>query len=124
MSDEKFVVHDSGKRIDFPSGMRRDTTEGKINWMLIRPGPMMRRWAQHLTTAVAKYDNTRKPGEPRNWELANSDAELERFQEAAARHFEQWLSHEQDGQDHAASVFFNINAFEHLKSKLSKGGKK
>lgn len=113
----EFGVKDSGKRLEFASGMVRDTTEGKLNWLLVRPGPMLRRWAAHLTTAAAKYDNTRQPGEPRNWQLARGRAELERFQESAARHFESWLNGERD-EDHAAGVFFNINGAEYVEDIL------
>lgn len=99
--------------------MVRDTTEGKINYMLVRPGPMLKRWAAHLSRAASKYDNTRKPGEPRNWQLARGLAEFERFQESAARHFEQWLSGDRD-EDHAAGVFFNINGAEYVLEQLKK----
>lgn len=99
--------------------MVRDTTEGKINYMLIRPGPMLKRWAAHLSRAASKYDNTRKPGEPRNWQLARGLAEFERFQESAARHFEQWLNGDRD-EDHAAGVFFNINGAEYVLEQLQK----
>jgi hypothetical protein len=113
----EFEVKDSGNRQQFDSGMVRDTTEGKINFLLIRPGPMFRRWAEHLSKAAAKYDNTRKPGEPRNWQLAEGMAEYERFQESAARHFELWLEGETD-EDHAAGIFFNVNGAEYVKAKL------
>jgi hypothetical protein len=113
---DAFQIKDSGERRSFAGGMVRDVTEGKINWLLIRPGPMMKRWAQHLSKAAAKYDNTRKPGEPRNWQLAEGLEEYERFQESAARHFEQWLAGEHD-EDHAAAVFFNINGAEYIKEK-------
>jgi hypothetical protein len=114
---QEFEVKDSGRREQFDSGMVRDTTEGKINFLLIRPGPMFKRWAEHLSKAAAKYDNTRKPGEPRNWQLAEGLAEYERFQESAARHFELWLEGKDD-EDHAAGVFFNINGAEYVKAKL------
>jgi hypothetical protein len=116
--DAGYTVKDSGERLRFGSGMQRDTTVGKLNWLLIRPGPMLRRWAQHLSTAAAKYDTEREPGEPRNWQLAEGMAELERFQESAARHFEQWLNNERD-EDHAAAVFFNINGAEYVRDKLT-----
>jgi hypothetical protein len=117
----EFSVKDSGQREQFESGMVRDTAEGKINWTLVRPGPMLRRWAEHLSKAASKYDNTRNPGEPRNWQLASGLAELERFQESAARHFEQWLAGDRD-EDHAAGVFFNINGAEYVRDKLVQQG--
>lgn len=113
----EFAVKDSGKRLEFDGGMVRDTTEGKVNYMLIRPGPMFKRWAAHLSKAAGKYDNTRSPGEPRNWQLARGLAEFERFQESAARHFEQWLNGDRD-EDHAAGVFFNINGAEYVLEQL------
>lgn len=115
MSD--FVTADSGKRLEFESGMKRDTADGKINWLLIRPGPMLRRWAELMTRGSVKYESDRKPGEIRNWQKANGIAELERFKESAARHFEQWLAGDRD-EDHAAGVFFNINGAEYVESLL------
>ena len=54
----------------------------------------------------------------RNWELANSVEEMERFKSSASRHFVQWMSDLNDGEDHAVAVLFNINAAEFLKQKL------
>lgn len=105
-----FQVLDSGVRVDYPSGMRRDTNEGKPNHLLLRDGPMFLRWAMQLTRGAVKYGK-------RNWQLANSEAEYERFKESACRHFEQWLAGETD-EDHAAAVFFNINAAEFTKEKI------
>jgi hypothetical protein len=116
--EQEYGVPDSGERHEFGSGMVRDTSEGKVNFWLVRPGPMFRRWAAHLTRNAVKYDCTRNPGEPRNWQLAQGLAELERFQESACRHFEQWLAGETD-EDHAAAVFFNINGAEYVKERLA-----
>ena len=102
MSDYK--VNDSGERVEYPSGMVRDTQEGKTNYALIRDGVMFHRWAEHLTKGAEKYGK-------RNWCLANSPEEMERFVESACRHFEQWLLGEDD-EDHAAAVMFNIDAAE------------
>ena len=90
--------------------MVRDTSEGKIDYLLVRDGPMYKRWVVHLTQGAKKYTK-------RNWMLANGVEELERFKESAIRHFEQWLEGKTD-EDHASAVFFNINAFEYLKRKL------
>ena len=54
----------------------------------------------------------------RNWEKACSRAEWLRFKASAFRHFMQWLADETD-EDHAAAVFFNINAAETVKAKLN-----
>lgn len=107
MSD--FVIKDSGKREEFSGGMVRDTTEGKINWALTADGPMLKRWAQHLTTGAKKYA-------VRNWMLAEGEVELLRARESAFRHFMQWYNGERD-EDHASAVFFNINEAEYIREK-------
>jgi hypothetical protein len=105
----EMVVKDSGERVVFASGMQRDTTEGKTDYLLVRDGPMLRRWAEHLTKGAVKYDK-------RNWMKAAGYEELARFRESAARHFEQWLAGEVD-EDHAAAVMFGINGAEYVKSR-------
>jgi hypothetical protein len=72
---------------------------------------MFRRWADHLTKGAVKYA-------PRNWMQANGDEELQRFRESALRHFMQWFWGESD-EDHAASVFFNINGAEFVKAQMA-----
>ena len=106
-----FAVLDSGVREEYASGMRRDTQEGKTIYTLIRRGPMFRRWAAHMTLGAEKYGK-------HNWTLACSEEELERFQESAARHFEQWLNGERD-EDHAAAVYFNLNSAEYVRDRLA-----
>lgn len=106
----KFVVKDSGERIEYPSGMHRDVQDGKTDFLLVRDGPMFRRWAEHLTKGATKYGR-------RNWQLASSEEEYERFRTSAARHFEQWLAGDRD-EDHAAAVMFNVNAAEYVKDRL------
>lgn len=106
-----FVVKDSGERVDYPSGMRRDTQDGKTDFTLAIDGPMFERYAEHLTKGAAKYGK-------RNWQLAESEEELERFRSSALRHMIQWLNGHVD-EDHAAAVWFNINAAEMVKEKLN-----
>ena len=108
MSD--FEVKDSGERKHFDSGMVRDTTEGKRDYLLVRDGPMYERWAEHLTKGARKYTK-------RNWMQANGPEELERFRQSAVRHFEAWLRGETD-EDHAAAVFFNINGVEYVREQM------
>lgn len=107
----EFTIRDSGARQEFAGGMVRDTTEGKTNYLSVRFGPMLRRWATHLTAGRAKYPDP-EPGVP-NWTLAEGVAEFLRAKESAARHFEQWLAGDRD-EDHAAAVFFNINLAEYV----------
>ena len=109
MSD--FTVKDSGQRIDYPSGMRRDTQTGKPDYTLIHI-PFLRRFAMHLTRGAAKY------GEG-NWLLANSEEELARFRKSAFRHLIQWLNEEED-EDHMAAVVFNLMAAEYVRGRLGK----
>ena len=109
MSD--FVVKDSGKREEFPSGMRRDTEDGKPDYTLIFDGPMIDRYAEHMTRGAAKYGR-------RNWQHANSEEEMERFRRSAFRHFRKWLAGERD-EDHAAAVIFNLNAYEYVRGRLA-----
>lgn len=111
----EFVVKDSGERKQFESGMVRDTTEGKINFLSVRFGPMLRRWADHLTKGRDKYPDA-APGTP-NWTLASGIEEFLRAKESAARHFEQWVAGDRD-EDHAAAVYFNINVAEYVLEQL------
>lgn len=109
-----FVVKDSGERLDFASGMTRDTSEGKTDYELIFNGPMVTRWAEHLTKGAVKYPDP-EVGKA-NWMRAEGLAEKVRFRKSAVRHFMQWLRGDRD-EDHAAAIFFNINGFEHVRSK-------
>lgn len=113
-----FTIKDSGKRQEFASGMVRDTTDGKINFLSVFVGPMLKRWAAHLTKGRNKYPDP-SPGVP-NWTLATGEAELVRARESATRHFFQWLNGDTD-EDHASATFFNINLAEYVKGKLSDG---
>jgi hypothetical protein len=113
---EKYETKDSGKRQEYDSGMHRDSQENKPRFDLLIPEDMkyddtlLYRWAMLMDRGAGKYGN-------RNWELADSKVELDRFKQSAFRHFMQWISGEED-EDHAAAVFFNVNAVELLKLKL------
>lgn len=107
---EHFTVKDSGDRQQFASGMVRDVTDGKTDYSLIYDGPMIDRWAEHLTKGAKKYAE-------RNWMKAAGVEEMERFRKSAARHFRQWLRGERD-EDHAAAVYFNINGAEYVRDRL------
>jgi len=113
----EFFTKDSGERKSFDSGMNRDTDKDKPKFELLIPkgqkyeDTLMYRWAMLLRRGADKYGL-------RNWELANSVEEMERFKSSASRHFIQWMSDLDDGEDHAAAVLFNINAVEFLKQKM------
>lgn len=115
MSDS-FIIKDSGKREQFASGMVRDTTEGKANYLKVLDGPMFKRWAEHLTKGAAKYPDV-KPGVA-NWTLASGEPEYQRAKESAMRHMIQYLRGDRD-EDHAAAVFFNINLAEYVKERMA-----
>jgi hypothetical protein len=111
---KKFITKDSGARQEFESGMRRDLQDGKPRYDLLIPigwkENMLKRWAELMERGMMKYGY-------RNWEKANSEEEYIRFKSSAFRHFIQWFSGEDD-EDHAAAIFFNVNAAEYLKNKL------
>ena len=106
-----FETKDSGKRIDFDSGMRRDTQDGKVRYDLIYM-PMFKRWAELLTRGAVKYGDN-------NWQLANSEEEYKRFKASAWRHFVQYMNGDRD-EDHACAVWFNLCAMEMVREKLGK----
>jgi len=111
-----FAVKDSGERQSFEGGMVRDVTTGKIDWSRVADGPMLRRWAEHLTKAEPKYPDV-EPGVA-NWTLAAGKPELVRFRKSAWRHFMQWWYGDTD-EDHAAAVLFNINGHEFVKDRMN-----
>lgn len=95
--------------------MKRDTQEGKPDFSLCLAGlpyedEMLTRWAALMTRGAEKYGR-------RNWQLAESKEELDRFKASALRHMYQWVTGEVD-EDHAAAVFFNVAAAEYTKHKL------
>jgi Domain of unknown function (DUF5664) len=108
---------DSGNRIQFSTGMVRDTQDGKARFDLCLPQgihyheQMLTRFAQHMAAGAQKYS-------ARNWENASTQEELERYQASALRHMHQWIAGEDD-EDHAAAVYFNIMGAEYVKYRLS-----
>lgn len=118
VKEDNFTVKDSGKRKSFDSGMVRDVQEGKIQYTRLLDGPMLKRWAEHITKGAVKYPDV-SIGKA-NWTLADGKAELQRFKESAFRHFIEYMSDEDTGEDKAAGVFFNINGAEFVKEKIKK----
>jgi hypothetical protein len=100
-----FETKDSGKRVEYPSGMKREVADDKPDYTLCHL-PMLKRWAEIMTRGKAKYGKD-------NWKRACSQEELDRFKASAFRHFVQWLSGEKD-EDHAAAVIFNLAAAEYV----------
>lgn len=106
----EFETKDSGQRVDFESGMRRDTDNGKPRYDLIPLKPL-KRLAELYARGAVKY------GE-KNWTLANSQEELNRFKASAWRHFVQWQMGETD-EDHAIAVVWNVFAYLTIEDKLN-----
>jgi hypothetical protein len=109
-----YETKDSGARIEYDSGMRRDVQDDKPDFFLCLTDlpykdQLLTRWAALMQRGATKYGR-------RNWQLADSEEEMERFKSSAFRHFMQWVSGEED-EDHAAAVLFNINACEYVKKK-------
>lgn len=103
-----FITKDSGKRVEFESGFRRDTNEGKPRYDLI-PLPQLKRLAELYARGAIKYGDS-------NWQLAKTEVEMKRFKESAFRHFIQWQNGETD-EDHAMAIVFNVFAYDWLKNK-------
>lgn len=72
---------------------------------------LLTRCAVHMAKGANKYAE-------RNWEQFSDEAALERAKSSALRHLMQWITGEDDGEDHAAAVVFNLMAGEHVRSKL------
>jgi len=108
----EYETKDSGERMDYPSGMKRDKQDGKPDFSLCLIPEMpyneqlLTRWAALMTRGAEKYGR-------RNWQLADSEEELERFKGSAMRHFMQFITGETD-EDHAAATLFNINCIVYL----------
>ena len=90
--------------------MVRDVTEGKTDYSLVFDGPMLERWAIHLTKGAQKYER-------RNWMKAAGQAELDRFRESAVRHFVQWMNGEDD-EDHFSATIFNMNGYAYVQERM------
>jgi hypothetical protein len=107
--NKKFITKDSGKREEYKSGMRRDTQEDKPRYDLIPLMPL-KRLAELYARGAKKYGD-------RNWQLASSEEELQRFKGSAFRHWVQYLNGETD-EDHAIAVVWNIFSALYLEEKL------
>ncbi len=98
------------QQTEYPSGMRRDAVGTKPDYTLL-PRFMLDRVTKVMQGGIAKgYGRD-------SWQKANTPEELEHFKRSAWRHFLAW----QEGdttEDHYASLIFNLNGAELLKTKL------
>ena len=110
-----YVTKDSGERVEYETGMRRDADTNKPRFDLMVPDgipwddQMLVRFAKLMQRGMEKY------GE-RNWEKARTTEELARFKASAFRHFMQWYLGQTD-EDHAVATWFNIMAAEYVEAK-------
>jgi hypothetical protein len=110
---DTYETKDSGSRQPYSSGMVRDADSDKPRFDLISPlgvpfeEQMLTRWAWLMSRGAGKYG-------VRNWERAKTWIEYRRFKGSAWRHFMQWYFSEDDTEDHAAAVMFNITAAEYV----------
>jgi len=101
-----FITKDSWKHKEFKSWMQRDISVWKprfdllfLEWLPYEEQPLtllanlLARWAE-------KYSE-------RNWEIANSIEEYNRFKESFLRHWIQAVCWEQD-EDHKSAAMFNL----------------
>ena len=98
----RYVIHDSGTREEFPSGMVRDRREGKGRYDLISPFAL-RRLAGVYERGAVKYDE-------RNWEKG---APFGRFLDSALRHIQQYMMGKTD-EDHLAQAAWNLLCIMHF----------
>jgi hypothetical protein len=104
------------EREQYSSGMQRDAEKGKPRFDLIIPLEVP--YDDQLLTRIAKlYQRGAEHYEDRNWERGAGQEELDRARSSAFRHFMQWFTGEKD-EDHAAAVFFNIQAAEYFERRM------
>lgn len=117
----EFITKDSGKRMEWATGMRRDVDDEKPRFDLVTPSglpfdeQMLTRWAMLMMRGAHKYGD-------RNWERARTLKEWARFRSSAFRHFMQWFTG-MDDEDHAAAVMFNIQGAEYVKYRMEQAKK-
>lgn len=115
MNEDKFTTKDSGKSKDYSSGMKRDDDSDKphFEYLYVKGMPyeeqLITRWAELMQRGALKYGD-------RNFENASSEEELDRYKSSALRHMMQWQMDEND-EDHAVAVMFNLMCGEMIKSK-------
>lgn len=90
-----YVTKDSGKRVNYATGARRDTNEGKGRFDLL-PAVALARVAQLYQRGEVKYG-------PHNWEKGIPSS---RFLDSLLRHAFQ-ISEGERTEDHKAAVVFN-----------------
>ena len=109
--DGEFITKDSGKRLEFKSGMMRDVADDKPDYTLVWH-PFLLRLVQLLGRGLKKYGRD-------NWKKAEGKEELDRFKQSALRHLYQYLEGDKS-EDHQSAVVFNIMGSMYVESKMNK----
>lgn len=99
----EYTTKDSGQRVEFNSGFKRDVNTGKPRYELI-PHELLTRLAELYARGAEKYGVD-------NWRKATEPEAIERFKESGFRHFVQWLRGDED-EDHATATIWNIISYE------------
>jgi len=97
----EFITKDSGKRVEFSTGARRDTQEDKARFDLVPNGPLTRLAQLYARGAVKYGDNNWQKGMP-----------ISRYYASMLRHAFQWAAGDTE-EDHLAAVVFNTFAIMH-----------
>lgn len=105
----EFITKDSGERVEFVTGMKRDVQKGKARFDLCWK-PLLWRWAELMGRGADKYGEN-------NWMKAQTEEELNRFKASAERHLQQLLRGDID-EDHAAAVVFNVAGIEYTRERI------
>lgn len=108
MKDD-YDLKDSGKRLDYSTGAKRDVTEGKGAYHLLQV-LALRRVAVVLEKGAKKYD-------ARNWEKG---IPMSRFMDSALRHLFQYLEGRRD-EDHAGHAAWNILCMIQTEEMIARG---
>lgn len=103
-------------RHTFDGGGMRDVETGKPRFDLLCPERVPYEH-QYLTRVAKLMGRGAEHYEDRNWEQFADDAAYQRARSSAFRHFMQWFNGV-TGEDHAASIFFNVQAAEYIAGRM------
>lgn len=104
------------ERVEFEGGGMRDSQAGKPRFDLLMP-ELVPYEDQYLTRVARLMGRGAEHYEARNWEKFQGEDALNRAKASAIRHFMQWFNGETN-EDHAASIFFNVQAVEYIKWRM------
>lgn len=113
---DKEIEKRMNARQQFDGGGMRDVETGKPRFDLLCPERVPYEH-QYLTRVAKLMGRGAEHYEDRNWEQFADDAAYQRARSSAFRHFMQWFNGETD-EDHAASIFFNVQAAEYVAGRM------